>query len=81
MDVHYSSKNHTWETPQDFFDKLDSFFTFTLDSCAEEDTAKCISYYTKEDDALVQDWKADENFDTGIVKTIEWYLKKYGING
>ena len=24
-------------------------------------------------------WKADENFDTGIVKTIEWYLKKYGV--
>lgn len=22
-------------------------------------------------------WHADENFDTGIVKTIEWYLKKY----
>jgi dTDP-glucose 4,6-dehydratase len=22
-------------------------------------------------------WKADENFDTGIIKTIEWYLKKY----
>ncbi|MDD3008322.1 MAG: dTDP-glucose 4,6-dehydratase [Arcobacter sp.] len=22
-------------------------------------------------------WKADENFDSGIVKTIEWYLKKY----
>jgi len=25
-------------------------------------------------------WKADENFDTGIVKTIEWYLNKYGVN-
>jgi dTDP-glucose 4,6-dehydratase len=24
-------------------------------------------------------WKADENFDSGIVKTIEWYLGKYGI--
>ena len=24
-------------------------------------------------------WKADENFDSGIVKTIEWYLEKYGI--
>ena len=24
-------------------------------------------------------WKADENFDTGIVKTIEWYLGKYTI--
>ena len=22
-------------------------------------------------------WKADENFDSGIVKTIDWYLKKY----
>ncbi len=25
-------------------------------------------------------WKADENFDSGIVKTIEWYLNKYGIS-
>lgn len=24
-------------------------------------------------------WIADENFDTGIVKTIEWYLNKYEI--
>ena len=22
-------------------------------------------------------WRADENFDTGIVKTVEWYLRKY----
>ena len=25
-------------------------------------------------------WKADENFDSGIVKTIEWYLGKYNDN-
>jgi dTDP-glucose 4,6-dehydratase len=24
-------------------------------------------------------WFADENFDTGIVKTIEWYLNKFGV--
>jgi dTDP-glucose 4,6-dehydratase len=24
-------------------------------------------------------WKADENFDTGIVKTVDWYLKRYDI--
>ena len=24
-------------------------------------------------------WKADENFDTGIVKTVEWYLNKYNV--
>lgn len=22
-------------------------------------------------------WKADENFDSGIIKTVEWYLKRY----
>ena len=22
-------------------------------------------------------WKADENFESGIKKTVEWYLKKY----
>jgi len=30
---------------------------------------------TKLEDTL--GWKADEDFDSGIVKTIEWYLKKY----
>ncbi len=24
-------------------------------------------------------WKADENFDTGIIKTIDWYLNKYKV--
>jgi dTDP-glucose 4,6-dehydratase len=24
-------------------------------------------------------WRADENFDSGIEKTVQWYLKKYGI--
>lgn len=23
-------------------------------------------------------WRADENFESGIIKTVEWYLKKYG---
>jgi dTDP-glucose 4,6-dehydratase len=22
-------------------------------------------------------WKADENFETGIIKTIDWYLNKF----
>jgi dTDP-glucose 4,6-dehydratase len=30
---------------------------------------------TKLEDTL--SWKADENFDSGIIKTIEWYLGKY----
>jgi len=25
-------------------------------------------------------WKADENFDSGIIRTINWYLKRYNVN-
>ena len=57
MEVHYSSKKHTWETPQDFFDSLNEIYNFNLDSCAETGTAKCSNFYTKEDDALTKDWK------------------------
>lgn len=57
MKVHYSSNNHTWETPQDFFDELNSMYGFTLDACAEDKTAKVLNYFTIEDDALTQDWK------------------------
>ena len=56
MKVHYSSNKHTWETPQDFFDKLNSLFNFTLDACAEDCTAKVDKYYTEEDNALIQTW-------------------------
>ena len=57
MEVHYGSKKHTWETPQDFFNKLNEIFNFNLDSCAETGTAKCSNFYTKEDDALTKDWE------------------------
>lgn len=56
MKVHYSSEKQTWETPQNFFDKLNDKFGFTLDSCAEDETAKVDRYYTIEQDALQQDW-------------------------
>lgn len=33
-EVMFSSKNEMWTTPQDFFDKLDAEFHFTLDAAA-----------------------------------------------
>src|SRR5262249_52958277 len=41
---------------QSFFDRLDAEFHFTLDPCATVENAKCASYFTKEDDGLLQDW-------------------------
>lgn len=54
--VMFSSANEVWETPQDFFDKLNDEFHFDLDPCANEDNHKCDVYFTKEQDGLKQDW-------------------------
>jgi phage N-6-adenine-methyltransferase len=55
-DVYYSSKTDDWFTPQPFFDQLDAEFGFTLDPCASRENAKCLKYFTVEDNGLNQDW-------------------------
>ena len=57
MNVHFSSKTDLWATPQDFFDRYNAQFKFTLDVCASPENAKCAKYFTKEDDGLEQDWR------------------------
>ena len=54
--VLYSSKEEKWATPQDFFDKLNDEFHFTLDAAASPDNAKCPVYFTEEQDGLAQSW-------------------------
>ena len=60
--VHFSSQRHDWTTPQDFFDKLDAEFGFTLDPCCLHETAKCAKHFTPEEDGLAQDWSGDVVF-------------------
>ena len=55
--VLFSSKEEKWATPQDFFDKLNDEFHFTLDAAASPDNAKCANYFTEEQDGLVQSWE------------------------
>lgn len=43
-EVMFSSKTEMWETPQDFFDKLNEEFHFTLDACATKENAKCENF-------------------------------------
>lgn len=54
--VLFSSKEEKWATPQDFFDKLNDEFHFTLDAAASPNNAKCANYFTEEQDGLVQSW-------------------------
>lgn len=68
-EVMFSSKTDLWETPQDFFDRLDAEFGFDLDACALPQNAKCAAYYTPEQDGLSQPWD-------GVV----WCNPPYGRN-
>ena len=58
----FSSTTDLWATPQDFFDKLNEEFHFTLDPCANADNHKCPHYFTKEQDGLKQDWGGQKVF-------------------
>ena len=51
-----SSNTDLWETPQDFFDKLNEEFHFDLDVCALPENAKCEKYFTPEQDGLSKEW-------------------------
>lgn len=54
--VMFSSATDLWATPQDFFDRLNEEFNFTLDPCATKENAKCKNFFTKEIDGLRQNW-------------------------
>lgn len=60
--VMFSSQSGEWSTPQDFYDKLNEEFHFTLDPCADDSNHKCEKYYTKEQDGLSQDWSGESVF-------------------
>lgn len=50
------SKSVEWSTPQDFFDKLNNEFNFTVDVASTANNAKCANYYTENENGLVQNW-------------------------
>lgn len=77
-EVMFSSKTEMWETPQDFFDKLDDEFHFTLDVCASSSNHKCGLYFSEDDNGLEQSWSGHTawcNPPYGRNKTGEWVRK------
>lgn len=59
-----SSKKHDYETPQMFFDALDSVFGFSFDLAASAENAKCPRYFDESDNSLQQCWDGpgDNNY-------------------
>lgn len=56
MRVEHSSKSPEWETPQWLYSHFDKRYKFTIDAAASDLNHKHETYWTREDDALVQDW-------------------------
>ena len=56
MDVLFSHKKNDWETPQWLYEYLNKIYNFTLDPCATIESAKCSTFFTKEDNGLNQSW-------------------------
>ena len=69
-DWYQSSESDDWWTPQWLFNRLDREFNFELDVCASSDNATCQNYYSRQDDALQQEW-------TGVC----WMNPPYGRTG
>ena len=76
----FSTGKDDWETPQDFYNKLNEEFHFTLDPCADEFNHKCEKYYTEKDDGLKQDWSEETVFVNPPYSTTaqnQWVKKCY----
>lgn len=58
----FSTGKDDWETPQDFFDKLNLEFFFTLDPCASYENYKCARFFTEASDGLIQNWGGETVF-------------------
>ena len=76
MEVHYSSKTDLWATPQEFFDKYNEKYCFTLDPCATKDNTKCSKFFTKEDNGLEQVWEGVVWMNPPYGKEIGQWMKK-----
>lgn len=76
--IMFSSKSDEWETPQEFYQKLDKTFSFTLDPCATHENHKCAKYFTMEDDGLKQSWAGETVFVNPPYSDIKaWVEKSY----
>lgn len=66
-----------WNTPQLLFDALNLEFSFTLDAAATKASAKCLKYFTPEDDGLKQTWHGRVFVNPPFSNIKDWLLKAW----
>lgn len=59
MNQEPDSRLGVWVTPQDFFNKLNEEFHFTVDVAADAENTKCERFYDELNNGLAQDWSGE----------------------
>lgn len=72
----FSRNSDEWSTPEDFYEKLNKEFNFTLDPCATDENRKTTKYFTKEQDGLCQSWQGNIVFCNPPYSNISKWVKK-----
>ena len=73
----FSSNNQEYATPKELFLILDNEFHFTLDVCADNANKKVNSFFSKSDDALIQDWVGICWMNPPYKDMKKWVIKAY----
>ena len=78
-DLMFSSNSNEWATPQDFYEKLNEEFNFTLDPAADDNNHKCTKYFTEKENGLLQKWGGNTVFCNPPYgrQTSDWVKKAY----
>lgn len=72
----FSSRKTDWETPQDFFEKLNKKFKFDLDAAANDENHKTEKYFTEKNSALDNEWQGNVFVNPPYGRKIGEFVKK-----
>jgi phage N-6-adenine-methyltransferase len=72
----FTSNTDLYGTPQKLFDDLHAEFDFQLDVCAIPENAKCLRYFTPEQDGLAQKWEGVCYMNPPYGREIGGWMKK-----
>lgn len=81
----FSSNTDLWETPRNFYERLNKVFRFGVDVCAVPENAKCAKFYTPDKNGLEQEWHGvcwmNPPYGRGISAWVEKAYKSAKTNG
>lgn len=80
----FSKKSDKWNTPIDFYNKLNNLYSFDLDPCSDNNNLKTKNFYTEKENGLIQKWKGNVFCNPPYSNIKQWVKKcseeKYNCN-